>query len=120
MTACKHHFCFRSNLRKLLSDTHVEMAEYGTFETLQTFMDNDIQSEKEEHQLIRDSILNDKKLKVLQAQLDGETKERKSMLKQLDDEIFDLETKSQVWKLSMFPKSCFNVELIRTPAGNHR
>ncbi|XP_058822869.1 dynein regulatory complex protein 9-like [Topomyia yanbarensis] len=88
-----------SNLRKLLSDTHTEMAEYGTFETLQTFMDNDIQSEKEEHQLIRDSILNEKKLKVLQAQLNGETRERKSMLKKLDDEIFDLETKAQSTRL---------------------
>ncbi|XP_055601509.1 dynein regulatory complex protein 9-like [Uranotaenia lowii] len=84
-----------SNLRKLLSDTHAEMAEYGSFETLQTFMDNDIQSEKEEHQLIRDSILNNKKLKALQAQLEGETRERKSTLKQLEDVIFDLESKAQ-------------------------
>lgn len=95
----------RSNLRKLLSDTHVEMAEYGTFETLQTFMDNDIQSEKEEHQLIRDSILNDKKLKVLQARLDGETKEKRSLLKQLDDEIFDLETRAQETKVENDVKS---------------
>ncbi|EDS29951.1 conserved hypothetical protein [Culex quinquefasciatus] len=94
-----------SNLRKLLSDTHVEMAEYGTFETLQTFMDNDIQSEKEEHQLIRDSILNDKKLKVLQARLDGETKEKRSLLKQLDDEIFDLETRAQETKVENDVKS---------------
>lgn len=72
------------------------MAEYGSFETLQTFMDNDIQSEKEEHQLIRDSILNEKRLRALQSQLDGETRERKSMLKQLNDEIFDLETTAQV------------------------
>ncbi|XP_055641842.1 dynein regulatory complex protein 9-like isoform X2 [Toxorhynchites rutilus septentrionalis] len=84
-----------SNLRRLLSDTHEEMAEYGTFETLQTFMDNDVQSEKEEHQLIRDSILNEKKLKALQVQLDRETKHLKALLKQLDDEMFDLETKSQ-------------------------
>lgn len=74
----------------------MEMAEYGSFETLQTFMDNDIQSEMEEHQLIRDSILNEKKLRALQSQLDGETRERKSMLKQLNDEIFDLETRAQV------------------------
>nr|XP_029716951.1 dynein regulatory complex protein 9 [Aedes albopictus] len=88
-----------SNLRKLLSDTHVEMAEHGSFETLQTFMDNDIQSEMEEHQLIRDSILNEKKLRALQSQLDGETRERKSMLKQLNDEIFDLETRAQDTKV---------------------
>lgn len=85
-----------------MSDTHVEMAEYGSFETLQTFMDNDIQSEKEEHQLIRDSILNEKKLKALQSQLDGETRERKSMLKQLNDEIFDLETRAQVCFIIFF------------------
>lgn len=83
----------------------MEMAEYGTFETLQTFMDNDIQSEKEEHQLIRDSILNDKKLKVLQARLEGETKEKRSLLKQLDDEIFDLETRAQETKVENDVKS---------------
>ncbi|XP_035894963.1 dynein regulatory complex protein 9-like isoform X1 [Anopheles stephensi] len=82
-----------SNLRKLLSDTHTEMAEFGTFETLQTFMDNDIQSEQEELILIRDSILNDKKLKILQTQLEGVNRECKKVLKQLDDEIFDLETR---------------------------
>ncbi|XP_049285253.1 dynein regulatory complex protein 9-like isoform X1 [Anopheles funestus] len=82
-----------SNLRKLLSDTHTEMAEFGTFETLQTFMDNDIQSEQEELILIRDSILNEKKLKLLQTQLEGVNRECKNVLKQLDDEIFDLETK---------------------------
>ncbi|XP_053696573.1 dynein regulatory complex protein 9 [Sabethes cyaneus] len=82
-----------SSLRKLLADTHVEMAEQGTFETLQTFMDIDIQSEREEHQLIRDSILNEKRLRALQARLDGEMKQRKSLLNQLDEEIFDLETK---------------------------
>lgn len=82
-----------SNLRKLLSDTHSEMAEFGTFETLQTFMDNDIQSEQEELILIRDSILNDKKLKHLQTQLEGVNRECKNVLKHLDDEIFDLETK---------------------------
>lgn len=87
-----HHYC-SSNLRKLLSDTHTEMAEFGTFETLQTFMDNDIQSEQEELILIRDSILNEKKLKILQTQLEGVNRECKNVLKQLDDEIFDLETK---------------------------
>ncbi|XP_055549806.1 dynein regulatory complex protein 9 isoform X2 [Wyeomyia smithii] len=94
-----------SSLRKLLADTHVEMAEQGTFETLQTFMDIDIQSEREEHQLIRDSILNEKTLKKFQARLDGETKERKATLNQLNDEIFDLETKIQETRIENDVKS---------------
>ena len=56
-------------------------------------MDNDSNHEKEEYELVKNCILNEKYLKKLQNLFDEESKKHKKILQGLDDEIFEQETK---------------------------
>lgn len=80
-------------IRKLLTETYNELKESGTFNTLHKLVKEDHQEENDENDLISDYVKNINLLATFEEKLKKDTEASNLYVKQLDEEILDLENK---------------------------
>ncbi len=82
-------------MRKILSDTLLDLENTGDYQSLKILIDTEIRLEREEYNLIEQNLKAENLFKYWEKKFDDDNKEYKAKVKEIDDRISEIESELQ-------------------------